>query len=137
MFDGLNIASTGMVAESFRLSVVANNLANADTTVTAQGGPYRSEYVTFKSGPASASGPNSGVGQGVMVSGLYQDQSPFKVVYDPTNPQANAQGNVLYPNVNLQTQMVDMIEASKAYQANVSAFNSGKSMDLKALTIGS
>lgn len=137
MFDGLNIASTGMVAESFRLSVVANNLANADTTVTAQGGPYRSEYVTFKSQPASASGPNPGVGQGVMVSGLYQDQSPFKVVYDPSNPQANAQGNVLYPNVNLQTQMVDMIEASQAYQANVSAFNSGKSMDLKALTIGS
>lgn len=138
MFDGLNIASTGMVAESFRLSVVSNNLANADTTATAHGGPYRSEYVTYKSVPASsASGPNSGVGQGVMVSGLYQDQSPFKAVYDPTNPKANAQGNVLYPNVNLQTQMVDMIEASQAYQANVTAFNSGKAMDLKALTIGS
>ncbi|NMP23545.1 flagellar basal body rod protein FlgC [Sulfobacillus harzensis] len=137
MFDGLNISSTGMVAESFRLSVVANNLANADTTVTPQGGPYRSEYVTFQSLAAAKSGPNAGIGQGVLVSGLHQDQTPFKVVYDPTSPQANAQGDVLYPNVNLQTQMVDMIEASQAYQANVSAFNSAKSMDLKALTIGS
>ncbi|MCL5116102.1 MAG: flagellar basal body rod protein FlgC [Firmicutes bacterium] len=137
MFDGLNISSTGLVAESFRLSVVANNLANADTTVTPQGGPYRSEFVVFKSAPAAASGPNQGIGQGVIINGVYQDQGPLKVVYDPTSPQANAQGNVLYPNVNLPTQMVDMIEASQAYQANVSAFNSAKAMDLKALTIGS
>lgn len=137
MFDGLKIASTGLVAESFRLSVVANNLANADTTVTPNGGPYRSEYVTFASAPTAPSGPNQGVGQGVVINGLYQDQSPLKVVYDPTNPQANAQGDVLYPNVNLGTQMVDMIEASQAYQANVSAFNSAKTMDLKALSIGS
>lgn len=136
MFDGLKIASSGMVAESFRLSVVSNNLANADTTVTPNGGPYRSEFVTFQSASAPTSGPNQGLGQGVMVSGLYQDQSPFKTVYDPTNPQANAQGDVLYPNVNLSTQMVDMIEASQAYQANVSSFNAAKAMDLKALTIG-
>lgn len=137
MFDGVSIASTGLIAESTRLSLVANNLANADSTVTPGGGPYRSEYVVFKSAAAPQSGPNQGIGQGVMVNGIYQDQTPFKVVYDPSSPQANAQGNVLYPNVNLQTQMVDMIEASQAYQANVSSFNASKAMDVKALTIGS
>ncbi len=137
MFDGVTIASTGLIAESTRLSLVANNLANADTTVTPGGGPYRSEYTVFKAQAAPLSGPNQGIGQGVVVAGIYQDQSPFKMVYDPTNPQANAQGNVLYPNVNLQTQMVDMIEASQAYQANVSSFNAAKTMALKALTIGS
>lgn len=137
MFDGMNIASTGLIAESLRISVVANNLANADTTVTPSGGPYRSEYLTFQSNASPASGPNQGIGQGVSVSGIYQDQSALKVVYDPTSAQANAQGNVLYPNVNLQTQMVDMIEASQAYQANVSSFNAAKSMAMKALGIGS
>lgn len=137
MFDGLSISSTGLIAESLRLSLVANNLANADTTVTPSGVPYQSEYAVFQSLPAAASGPNQGVGQGVMVNGIYQSQSPYQVVYNPTSPQANAQGNVLYPNVNLQTQMVDMIEASQAYQANVSAFNAAKSMDVKALSIGS
>ena len=137
MFDGLTIASTGLIAEQLRLSLVANNLANADTTVTTQGGPYRSEFAVFQSLNAPASGPNQGVGQGVIVAGIYQDQGPLQVVYDPTNPQANAQGDVLYPNVNLQTQMVDMIEASQAYQANVSSFNAAKAMGLKALTIGS
>lgn len=137
MFDGLNIASTGLVANSLRLSVIANNLANADTTVTPQGGPYRSEFVVLQASPAAASGPNQGVGQGVIINGIYQDQSPLKVVYDPTSPQANAQGDVLYPNVSLAVQMVDMIQASQSYQANVSAFNANKSMDVKALTIGS
>lgn len=137
MFDGLSIAATGLIAEQTRLSLVANNLANADTTVTAPGGPYRSEYAVFQAANAPTSGPNQGVGQGVIVAGIYQSQAPFNVVYDPTSPQANAQGNVLYPNVNLQTQMVDMIEASQAYQANVSSFTAAKSMALKALTIGS
>lgn len=137
MFNGINIASTGLVAESLRLSLVANNLANADTTVTPQKTPYRSEYAVFQSAPKASSGPNQGVGQGVIINGIYQSQSPFKVVYNPTSPKANAQGDVLYPNVNLQTQMVDMIEASQAYQSNVSAFNSAKAMDVKALTIGS
>ena len=137
MFDGMTVASTGLVAESLRLSIVANNLANADTTVTPQGGPYRSEFVVFQSAGAPNAGPNQGVGQGVMINGIYQDQSPLKAVYDPSSPQANAQGDVLYPNVNLPTQMVDMISASQAYQANVSAFNAAKAMDVKALTIGS
>jgi flagellar basal-body rod protein FlgC len=136
MFDGVSIASTGLVAESLRLSLVANNLANADTTVTAQGGPYKAEYALFAAAPAAISGPDEGVGQGVVVNGIYQNPNPPTVVYDPTSPQANAQGDVLYPNVNLQTQMVDMIEASQAYQANVSSFNSAKAMDVEALTIG-
>ncbi|MCY0878371.1 MAG: flagellar basal body rod protein FlgC [Firmicutes bacterium] len=136
MFDGMKIASTGLVADSTWLSVIANDLANADTTVTPQGGPYRSEYVTFQAVPPTSSGSSNGVGQGVMVAGIYQDQGPLTVVYDPTSPQANAQGDVLYPNVSLPTQMVDLIQASAAYQANVSAFNSAKAMDVEALTIG-
>lgn len=136
MFDGMTISSSGLTAESLRLSVVANNLANADTTVTPQGGPYRREFVVFQCAPTAASGPNQGIGQGVTVTGIYQDPSPFKVVYNPASPQANKAGNVLYPNVSLPTEMVDMVQASQAYQANVSAFNAAKAMDVKALTIG-
>lgn len=136
MFDALSISASGLSAESLRLGVVSNNLANADTTVTPQGGPYRREFVVFKSLPQATSGPDQGVGQGVTVSSILPDQSPFQTVYDPTNPAANAQGNVLYPNVHLATEMVDMIEASRAYQANVSAFTAAKDMDVKALTLG-
>ncbi|AEW06605.1 flagellar basal-body rod protein FlgC [Sulfobacillus acidophilus DSM 10332] len=136
MFDGINIAASGLTAESLRLDVVANNLANADTTVTPRGGPYRREFVVLQSLPAPATGPDQGIGQGVMVAGIYQDPSPFQVVYDPTSPQADAAGNVLYPNVHLPVEMVDMIEASQAYQANVTAFNAAKTMDTKALTLG-
>lgn len=137
MFDAMKISASGLTAESLRLDVISNNLANIDTTQTPQGGPYRREFVVFSPVPATLSGADANIGQGVVVSAILQDPSPFKVVYDPTSPLANAQGEVLYPNVNLATEMVDMIEASQAYQANSSAFTASKDMVLKALSIGS
>ncbi|MHB1611391.1 MAG: flagellar basal body rod protein FlgC [Sulfobacillus sp.] len=137
MFDAMKISASGLTAESLRLDVISNNLANIDTTQTPQGGPYRREFVVFSPVPATLSGADANIGQGVVVSAILQDPSPFKAVYDPTSPLANAQGEVLYPNVNLATEMVDMIEASQAYQANSSAFTASKDMVLKALSIGS
>lgn len=136
MFDAMHIAATGLTAESLRLGVIANNLANADTTATPNGGPYRREFVVLQATPPAAHGPNRGVGQGVVVSAILPDMSPLKSVYNPTSPLANAQGNVLYPNVHLSVEMVDMIDASRAYQANSTAFTAAKSMDVKALTLG-
>ncbi len=136
MFDALKISASGLTAESTRLGVIANNLANVDTTTTPQGGPYRREFVLLSAVPGSPTGANPHIGQGVVVSAILQDPSPFKTVYDPTSPLANAKGNVLYPNVNLATEMVDMIDATSAYQANSSAFTADKTMALKALTLG-
>jgi flagellar basal-body rod protein FlgC len=134
--DGLKIAATGLVAESVRLDVVANNLANADTTVTPQGGPYRREMVVLEALPAPTSGVDAGIGQGVEVAAIIPDPSPFQVVYDPGSPQANAQGDVLYPNVSLPVEMTDMIVASRAYQADATAFTAAKTMDQQALNLG-
>lgn len=136
MFDALNITSSALSAESLRLDLVANNLANATTTKTATGFPYQSESAILSPLPAPGHGPYQGVGQGVVVRQVIASQAPFPKVYDPTSPLANAQGYVLESNVNLSTQMVDMAEASQAYQANANAFTADKNMILKALTIG-
>ncbi len=136
MLDALKISASGLTAESLRLAVIADNLANMNTTVAPGGVPYQRRFVTLSPVPAAAAGPDRGVGQGVVVAGILPDPSPPKLVYDPTSPQANAQGYVLYPNVHLAVEMVDMIEASRAYQANATAFGAAKSMDVKALTLG-
>jgi len=136
MASGLSIATSGLLAESVRLDVVANNLANADTTSTPSGGPYRREVVVLEALPPAASGPEAGVGQGVEVVAILPDNAPFQEVYDPTNPQANAQGYVLYPNVSLPVEMTDMIVASRAYQADATAFSAAKTMDQQALNLG-
>lgn len=136
MFDGLHISASAMTAESLRLGVIANNLANADTLVTPQGGPYRRQFVVMTPRPAPTQGTNQGIGQGVVVSQVLNDPSPLKPVYSPNSPYANAQGYVMYPNVHLSVEMVDMIDASRAYQANVTAFQAAKTMNLKALTLG-
>ncbi|MBX5467145.1 MAG: flagellar basal body rod protein FlgC [Firmicutes bacterium] len=132
MFSGLSIPASALTAETLRMDVIAQNLANIDTTVTPQGGPYRRQFVVLAARPAGA----DGVGQGVEVAAVLPDPSPFKVVYDPGNPLANAQGDVLYPNVHLATEMVDLIAASRAYAANATVFNAVKSEAVKALSIG-
>ncbi len=136
MFDALNITSTALTAESLRLDLVANNLANATTTKTVTGFPYQSESAVLSSVPAAARGAYKGVGQGVTVRSIVASQAPFPKVYDPTSALANKQGYVLQSNVSLSTQMVDMAEASQAYQANANAFTADKNMILKALTLG-
>ncbi|GEO24804.1 flagellar basal-body rod protein FlgC [Alicyclobacillus acidoterrestris] len=143
MFDtsSMNIAASGLNANQLWLNVISNNIANANTTRTPQGGPYRREIVNF----APATGQSSfqtALGQaigtndaGVQVTSITQDTSPLKSVYDPTNPDA-VNGYVQMPNVDISTEMVDMITASRAYEANSTAFDAAKQMDLDALNIG-
>ena len=147
MFNGLNISASGLTADRMWLDVIANNIANANTTRTPQGGPYRREEVVMNQVPftsfssalsnamSNSTSPSSSsmTGGGVQVTGVVQDPSPFKVVYDPSSPDA-VNGYVQMPNVDIATEMVDMLTAQQAYQANVSAFNAGKTMDSLAIT---
>jgi flagellar basal-body rod protein FlgC len=141
LFDGLSISSSGLTANRLWLDVIANNIANANTTRTPQGGPYRREEVVlsqqalpFSDALSTAMG-QSDVGGGVQVQGIVQDQSPFTVKYDPSNPDA-VNGYVQEPNVNISTEMVDMMTASRAYEANVTSFNAAKQIDVTSLNIG-
>jgi flagellar basal-body rod protein FlgC len=127
IWSGMDASASGLAAERLRLDVVANNIANIDTTNTPGGGPYRREVVYFE----QAAG-----GQGVVVAGIGTDPSPLPVKYDPTSPDANAQGLVRLPNVNLTSEMVDMLAAARAYEANVTAFDDGKQMATDALKLG-
>ena len=141
IFGAIDVAASGMTAERLRLDVISNNIANVNTTRTADGGPYRRQFVVFepRQGDASSfSQVMSGQLQlnGVRVSGIRKDDSPLRMVYEPGHPDADAEGYVRMPNINIVTEMVDMMTASRAYEANVTAVNVAKSMMLKALEIG-
>ena len=131
LFNIFNVAGSGMAAQSQRLNVVASNLANADSTTSANGQPYRAKQVVFSAVPMDGSGA-----QGVKVMGVVEDNSPMKMVYDPKHPMANEQGYVSMPNVNVVDEMVNMISASRSYQNNVDVMNTSKTLLLKTLTIG-
>ncbi|MDB4897679.1 MAG: flagellar basal-body rod protein FlgC [Firmicutes bacterium] len=151
-FSPLETSASGLTAERLRMDVIANNIANANTTRTAAGGPYQREMVVLGSRPsfasslsqsmvggptaADAASPDVEVGQGVRVLQVVHDQRPFKVKYDPSNPDADQNGYVQLPNVDTVTEMVDLISASRAYEANVTALNAFKSMVSTALQIG-
>ena len=126
-----SIASSAMTAQSQRLNAVASNLANADSATSADGGAYRAKQVVFDA--VAVGGPDA---TGVRVTGVIDDPSPMKHVYDPKNPLANEQGYVTMPNVNVVDEMVNMISASRAYQNNVEVMNTAKALMLKALTLG-
>ena len=147
--DTLAISASGMTAERLRMDVVANNLANVNTTRTPGGGPFRWQQVTMA--PATASfgetlagltgedgsdGGGDGARGGVQVSGIVPDMRPFKRIYQPGHPDADAQGYVNLPNVDTVTEMVDMMGATRAYEANVAAVGAVKGMAMKALEIG-
>lgn len=129
----LNISASGLEAQRVRMNIIAGNLANAHSTHSPEGGPYRRKDVVFSEVLDSMSGSGSGK---VNVSEVIEDQRPFQVVYDPQHPDANAEGYVQLPNVNLLEEMVNMISASRAYEANVTTISSAKSMAQKALEIG-
>lgn len=131
LFNVFDVAGSAMTAQSQRLSVVSSNLANADSVAAPDGQPYRSRQVVFQVAPI-----NGGEAAGVRVSSVIEDQSPFKVTYDPKSPFANDQGYVSTPNVNVVDEMVNMISASRSYQNSVDVMNTAKSMLLKTLTIG-
>ncbi|ADI01730.1 MAG TPA: flagellar basal body rod protein FlgC [Syntrophothermus lipocalidus] len=140
--NAFDISASGMTAQRLRMDVISNNLANVNTTRTPQGGPYRRQMVIFEARTPSKgnfkdllSAYMEGEG-GVRVKAIREDTSPFKRVYDPGNPDADQDGYVNMPNVNVVSEMVDMISATRAYEANVSAVEATKSMAMKALEIG-
>jgi len=142
MFSSFNISASGMTAQRKRMDIISNNIANVDTTRTEEGGPYRRKMPVFK---ARGSKPFSAMlkdeidfrqGNGVEISSIIEDTSPFQLIHNPNHPDANQDGFVEMPNVDITTEMVDMIDASRAYEANVTALNTFKSMAMKALEIG-
>lgn len=141
LFDSLDISASGLTAQRLRMDVISNNIANATTTRTPEGGPYRRERVIFQERRNMFSFKDIltrsiDVGKGVRVVAVEKDPAPFKLVYDPTHPDADQNGYVRMPNVNIVTEMVDMISAARSYEANVTAINTAKSMIAKAIEIG-
>ena len=137
--SGLDTSASALTAQRLRMDVISQNIANIDTTRTDTGGPYRRKMTVFaeKQGNSFASHLGSAMdGRGVYVAAVVDDMSAFKQEYDPTNPDADANGYVLLPNVDETTEMVDMMAATRSYEANVTAFNATKNMVLKALEIG-
>jgi flagellar basal-body rod protein FlgC len=143
MFDALEISASGLTAERLRMDVTAENLANAQTTRGADGQPYRRKEVvlaerqgpgTFGAALAGAMG-RGGASGGVQVATIAQDQTPLKQVYDPGHPDADANGYVQMPNVDPVAEMVDLISAQRAYEANVTAMQAAKQMFSKTLEL--
>lgn len=139
-FSSLEISASGLTAQRLRMDVISENIANIDTTRTDSGDPYRRKYVVLseKSKDFSSfleNGGNSASG-GVYVSRVGEDQSDFTLKYDPNNVDADENGYVKLPNVELSTEMVDMMSAYRSYEANITAFNATKDMAVKALEIG-
>ena len=160
MFSGLNISASGLSAQRKRMNAIASNVANAETTRTEDGGPYRRKIVELHSkvqetfgkvmrnaglhlsatdGAHFAEGDNESVEPGVSAPSVAAaesiDPSPFRSVYDPSHPDADESGYVQMPNVNVVTEMVDMISASRSYEANVTAVNAAKTMAKDSLEI--
>ena len=147
MFDSLNVSATGLTAERLRMDVTAENLANANTTRGANGAAYRRKVVVLEQ---QAGGGQSSFGNqlasamsrggaakpaGVQVAGIAEDTTPNRRVYDPGHPDADQQGYVEMPNVDSVTEMVDLISASRAYEANVTAMQAAKTLFTKTLEL--
>ena len=122
-----------MTAQSQRLNVVASNLANADSSTSSTGQPYRAKQVVFTTAPLGGNGSGTA---GVKVAGVIEDPSPMKLVYDPKHPLADGQGYITMPNVSVVEEMVNMISASRSYQNNVDMMNTAKTLLLKTLALG-
>jgi flagellar basal-body rod protein FlgC len=147
--QSLDISATALTAQRLRMDIISNNLANVNTTRTEKGGAYRRQMPVFVERPGELSfrqvlqktlggqGEQEDLlGRGVIVKEIIEDQAPLKMVYNPDHPDANKDGYVAMPNVNTVMEMVDMISATRAYEASVTAVNSAKSMAMKALEIG-
>jgi flagellar basal-body rod protein FlgC len=163
IFSGLEISASGMRAQRIRQNAISSNLANAETSRTADGGPYRRQFVVFtadsdqrdvrllnkepalkgnetESGhipipPANFPRDERFFGNGVSVAEIREDSRPPRMVYDPAHPDADEKGYVAMPNINIVEEMTDMISATRAYEANVTAFNAVKAMVMQALQL--
>lgn len=144
MFSSFDINASGLTAQRYRMDIISENVANANTTRTQDGTPYVRKVVTFtekgKQTPFSRvmnRVTDSYSGSGVKVSGVYKDTTTeMNTVYDPSHPDADENGYVTYPNVNIITEMTNLIDATRAYEANATAFNASKSMAMKGLSLG-
>ncbi|WP_248926379.1 flagellar basal body rod protein FlgC [Paenibacillus hamazuiensis] len=144
--NGFDISASALTAQRLRMDVISSNIANADTTrgkyVNGKWVPYQRKLVTMepKSQPTFAqslqSAMTDGTGEGVKVSKIIEDTSPFKQVYNPTHPDSDENGYVMMPNVDVLKEMVDMISATRSYEANVTALNASKALITKAMEIG-
>jgi len=144
IFKSFGVNASGMTAERYRMDIISQNVANANTTRTEDGTAYRRKMVTFEEKGTDATSFGTifrkargmDTGNGVKATGVYEDQSDLTMVYDPSHPDADENGYVYYPNVNIVTEMTNMIDAERAYQANATAFNASKSIAMKGLEIG-
>ncbi len=141
IFDGMNVSATGMTAQRFRMDVISENIANINTTRDEDGEVYRRKQVVFAEksslnfGDTLYNSLNVYSPSGVRVTQVVEDQSDLRMVYDPTNPDADENGYVSYPNVDTVTEMTNLIDASRSYEANATAFDAAKSMALKGLEL--
>ncbi len=129
-FDTLDVAATGLSAQRIRINLLSSNMANANTTRTEDGGPYRKKNVIFKQVLA---GEYKG---GVKVDKIIPDTKPPMLRYEPSHPDANEEGYVAYPNINPVEEMVNLLEASRSYEANVTVINTAKQLAQQAIGIG-
>ena len=148
-FSALRTSASGLTAQRLRMDLISNNIANAETTRTAEGGAYRRQMALFTPKiegrvpffsllrgdvrPGAADGPSL---EGVQTLQIVEDQAPMRMVYDPSHPDANENGYVEFPNVNPVTEMTDMLSATRSYEANVTVLNAAKAMAQRALDIG-
>jgi flagellar basal-body rod protein FlgC len=142
-FSSLDVGASALTAQRFRMDIISQNIANANTSKTDKGTPYRRQDVIFEEKAAGGQfsdylndSSKALVGSGVRVAKVVEDQTPFKKNYDPGNPEADKDGYVQMPNVDIITEMVNMISATRAYEANVTSINTSKSIAMKALDIG-
>lgn len=145
IFSSFGVNASGMTAQRYRMDIISQNVANANTTRTEDGTPYRRKVVTFHEkttnptefGTIFRKSRGMDVGDGVKVAGVYEDhKEDMKLVYDPSHPDADEYGYVTYPNVNIVTEMTNMIDSTRAYEANATAFTASKSIAMKGLDIG-
>lgn len=142
MMAGLQASFAGLQAQRTRLNVIAANMANANATRTPEGGPYKRQSVVLAAQPqrspfeALLSNELAHGTSEVRVQQIFRDANAVRLEYDPTHPDANAEGYVAYPAINIMEEMTDLISASRSYEANVTAINTAKDMALRALQIG-
>lgn len=142
LFTSFDIAGSGMSAQRLRSDIISQNIANVNSTSSQKGGAYRRKTVVFKEKNGGAFGnillqARGQYGSGVKVSSVVEDhRTEMNMVYDPSHPDADENGYVTYPNVNIVTEMTNMIDASRAYEANVTAFDAAKAMASRGLQLG-
>ncbi|MCL2047615.1 MAG: flagellar basal body rod protein FlgC [Defluviitaleaceae bacterium] len=148
-FNTMNISASGLTAQRLRMDIISENIANVNTTRTADGGPYKRKTVLFEemrdNDPFSLVFSNifgnggsipAPQGMGVRVTNIVEDESPGNLVYEPTHPDANEEGYVRMPNINIVEEMVNMLVASRSYEANLSAMSTARNMTQRTLEIG-